>query len=235
MIYASILAAGCGSRMNNTNKPKQYLKIGNIPIIIHTIQKFLLFPEIDYILVSVGADWIEYTKRLLEEYQISSKKIILICGGASRSDTISDAIKYIENHFGLTADDFLITHDSVRPFISHRIIDEHIKCANEYTVVNTVIHAEDTIVKIEKGNVNIPIRDFYYQGQTPQSFKIKEYLKCVERLTATQYLELTDVVKVFTSTTQGKLNIYNVSGEKSNFKITTPFDLNVANYLIETI
>lgn len=233
MIYANILAAGTGSRMNNTSKPKQYLKIGDTPIIVHTVQKFLLFSEIDYILISVSSTWLEYTKQLLEGFGISSKKIKYIIGGSERRDTITKTIEYIDSEFGITDSDCLITHDSVRPFITHKIIQDHIDKVQEYSIVNTVIAAEDTIVNIEDGIVNIPVRDYYYQGQTPQSFQINEYLKQNEKLSSDLRAELTDVVKIFTSTSGADLKIYNVIGEKSNFKITTPYDLKIANFLIK--
>ena len=51
MIYAGILAGGIGSRMNISNMPKQFLNIGDKPIIIHTIEKFLLCNKIDKIYV----------------------------------------------------------------------------------------------------------------------------------------------------------------------------------------
>lgn len=233
MIYANILAAGNGSRMNNTSKPKQYLKIGEVPIIVHTIQKFMLFTEIDAILVSVSEEWIEYTSKLLEEYGLLTDKVKLVKGGSERSETINNTIEFIKSEFGLKADDYLITHDSVRPFVSHKIIQDHIEKVQEFSIVNTVIPAEDTIVNIENGRVTIPVRDYYYQGQTPQSFPINEYLEKLDLLTPELRAELTDVVKIFTSTSDESLKIFNVEGEKSNFKITTPFDLNMANYLVK--
>lgn len=233
MIYANILAAGTGSRMNNTSKPKQYLKIGDTPIIIHTVQKFLLFSEIDYIFVSVSSTWLDYTKNLFKEYNISSEKIIFIIGGSERRDTITNTIEYIDSKFGIGDNDCLITHDSVRPFITHKIIQGHINKVQEYSIVNTVIPAEDTIVNIEDGIVNIPVRDYYYQGQTPQSFQILDYLKQNQKLSSELRAQLTDVVKIFTSTSGADLSIYNVMGEKSNFKITTPYDLKIANFLIK--
>lgn len=233
MIYVNILAAGTGSRMSNTGKPKQYLKIGDTPIIVHTAQKFLLFSEIDYILISVSSTWLEYTKNLFEEYGVSSEKIKLIIGGSERRDTITKTIEYIDTEFGIYGNDCLITHDSVRPFITHKIIQDHIDKVQEYSIVNTVIPAEDTIVNIEDGVVNIPVRDYYYQGQTPQSFQINEYLKQNQKLSPELRAELTDVVKIFTSTSGPELRIYNVIGEKSNFKITTPYDLKIANFLIK--
>lgn len=233
MIYANILAAGTGSRMNNSSKPKQFLKINGTPIIIHTLQKFVLFSEIDTIYVSVSKDWIEYTKNLIAKYGVNDEKIKVITGGSERFETINITVEHIKEANGLSDDDVLITHDSVRPFVSHKIINDHIVNSSQYSIMNTIIPAEDTIVEIKDGIVTIPNRAYYNQGQTPQTFVINDYLEKMAALDESVVKELTDVVKIFTYNGAEDLKIFNVSGEKENMKITTPYDLNVANYVVK--
>ena len=118
MIYAGILAGGIGSRMNISNMPKQFLNIGDKPIIIHTIEKFLLCNKIDKIYVGVNPDWNSYLVDIIEkDYNYLVDKIVIVDGGKDRNSTILNVISAINNDNKITDDDILITHDAVRPFV----------------------------------------------------------------------------------------------------------------------
>jgi D-ribitol-5-phosphate cytidylyltransferase len=95
-----------------------------------------------------------------------------------------------------------------------------------------VVEAYDTIVQSDDGQflTQIPKRDIMYQGQTPQSFKIKKLVELYESLTEEQKSILTDACKIFTLFGE-KVKI--VRGEVFNVKITTPFDLKVANAILQ--
>ena len=141
-------------------------------------------------------------------------------------------IRYIEKEFGLNDDDVIVTHDAVRPFLTHRIINDNIDSALEFGACDTVVPAFDTIVKSVDGDVisDIPRRDFMYQGQTPQSFNIKELVSLYNSLTNEEKEVLTDAAKIFV--VKGK-NVKLVQGEVFNMKITTPYDLKLANALVK--
>ncbi|GAF64986.1 ribitol-5-phosphate cytidylyltransferase [Bacillus sp. TS-2] len=232
MIYAAILAGGSGSRMGNTHLPKQFLSLNGVPIIIHTVEKFLLNSSFDKLFIIVPTKWLSYTKDILINYIGENDKILVIEGGATRNDTIMSGISYIENHFGLHDDDVIITHDSVRPFLTHRIIQDNINAALKYGAVDTVIGAIDTIVEStnQEKITNIPIRDHMYQGQTPQSFNIKMLKNAYEQLTEKEREILSDAAKI--CLLKGH-DVHLVDGEVFNIKITTPFDLKVANAIIK--
>src|SRR5690625_6250635 len=102
-------------------------------------------------------------------------RITIVEGGAERNDTIMSIIQYIETEFGVGDDDVLLTHDAVRPFLTHRIIDENIDMGLKYGAVDTVIEAIDTIVEYQDNEfvTNINERDIMYKGQTPQTFNVK--------------------------------------------------------------
>ena len=233
MIYAGILAGGTGTRMGISNMPKQFLDLGNKPIIIHTIEKFLLEPEIEKIVVGVHEDWISHAEDLVEEYISTFKdKIIIVSGGADRNTTIENIIKAINDYKELTDEDIVITHDSVRPFITLRIIKDNIRLAKECDVVDTVVEAVDTIVESTNGEyiTNIPNRAHYYQGQTPQSFRCKDFLNLYNSLTSEEKQILTDACKIFVI--KGK-EVALAKGEYSNLKITTVTDLKIAKSMLE--
>lgn len=71
----------------------------------------------------------------------------MIEGGATRNDTIMNAIGHIEKFYGLDEETIIVTHDSVRPFVTHRILEDNIHYAKEYGACDTVIPATDTIVE----------------------------------------------------------------------------------------
>ena len=233
MIYAGILAGGTGTRMGISNMPKQFLDLGNKPIIIHTIEKFLLEPEIEKIVVGVHEDWISHAEDLVEEYISTLKdRIIIVTGGSDRNTTIENIIKAIDDYKELTDEDIVITHDSVRPFITLRIIKDNIRLAKECDAVDTVVEAVDTIVESTNGEyiTNIPNRAHYYQGQTPQSFRCKDFLSLYNSLTSEEKQILTDACKIFVI--KGK-EVALAKGEYSNLKITTVTDLKIAKSMLE--
>ncbi|AMD17088.1 2-C-methyl-D-erythritol 4-phosphate cytidylyltransferase [Methanobrevibacter sp. YE315] len=234
MIFAAILAGGIGSRMGGTDTPKQFLDLGNKPVIIHTIEKFVINKKIDKIIVLTPKNFIDHTNHLINEYIGFDDEIIVIEGGKTRNDTIMNSISYINDEFGIDEDSIIITHDSVRPFVTHRIIEDNIEAAKKYGACDTVIPATDTIVESINGATieSIPVRDYYYQGQTPQSFNIKKLYNLITSLTEEESNILTDACKIFTLKDE---DVHLVEGEVTNIKITYPYDLKLANTILEDI
>ena len=234
MIFAAILAGGIGSRMGGTDTPKQFLNLGNKPVIVHTIEKFVINKDIDKIIVLTPKNFINHTVHLIEEYIPNCDNIVVIEGGQTRNDTIMNSISFIDENFGIDDESIIITHDSVRPFVTHRIIEDNIKAARKYGACDTVVPATDTIVESINGETieSIPVRDYYYQGQTPQSFNIKKLFNLITSLTEEEKNILTDACKIFTLKDE---DVHLVDGEVTNIKITYPYDLKLANTLLEDI
>lgn len=232
MIYAEILAGGKGTRMGNTEMPKQFLMLGNKPIIIHTIEQFLVNSKIDKIVVCCPEAWMSYMNDLLEKYLKGAEGIFVVKGGSTRNETILNGCYYIRDNFGLNKNDIIITHDAVRPFVNQRIIDDNIDAGKKADAVDTVIPATDTIVESKDGKIisNIPIRSEYYQGQTPQTFKLESLIEVYESLTTAEKDVLTDACKMFVIKDK-KVKI--VNGELYNIKITASYDLKIANAILE--
>ena len=232
MIFAAILAGGDGNRMGEIDKPKQFLKLGNKPIIIQTVEKFSLNSKIDEIIVLVHRYWLSHTKDLIDQYFPNSSNIVVIEAGELRNDTIMNAINYIEENFEIDENDIILTHDSVRPFVTHRIIMENIEKTLEVGACDTVIPATDTIVVSEDHGLisNIPNRNCMYQGQTPQTFKSLKLKEAYEKLSDEEKSTLTDAAKIFVLNGE---EVAIVKGEVFNIKITYPYDLKVANSIIK--
>ncbi|MDR7240683.1 IspD/TarI family cytidylyltransferase [Neobacillus drentensis] len=232
MIYAEILAGGKGTRMGNINMPKQFLTLNSRPIIIHTIEKFLLNDRFEKIIIVTPKDWINHTKDIIKKHLGNFDRLVVVEGGKDRNESIMSGIKYIESNIGINEDDVIVTHDSVRPFLTHRIIEENIDAAIKFGAVDTVIEAIDTIIKSDDGEVitEIPVRDTMYQGQTPQSFNILKLVNYYNSLDEEQKTILTDAAKIC-ALHGDKVKL--VKGEVFNIKVTTPYDLKVANAIIQ--
>ncbi|EGC5433395.1 2-C-methyl-D-erythritol 4-phosphate cytidylyltransferase [Listeria monocytogenes] len=231
MIYAQILAGGKGTRMGNVSMPKQFLPLNGKPIIVHTVEKFILNTRFDKIFISSPKEWMNHAEDNIKKY-ISDDRIVVIEGGEDRNETIMNGIRFVEKTYGLTDDDIIVTHDAVRPFLTHRIIEENIDAALETGAVDTVIEALDTIVESSNHEVitDIPVRDHMYQGQTPQSFNMKKVFNHYQNLTPEKKQILTDACKICLLAGD---DVKLVKGEIFNIKITTPYDLKVANAIIQ--
>lgn len=231
MIYAAILAGGVGKRFGSSDIPKQFLEIKNKPIIIYTIEKFLVNDNFEKIIVLTPKEWIEHTKDIVKKY-LNAEKVVVIEGGETRNDTIMNAINYIESEDNLNDDTIIITHDSVRPFVTHRIIEDNIKAVKEFGACDTVIEATDTIVESNNNSfiTSIPERKYMYQGQTPQSFKALELKETFLSLTDNEKTILTDAAKIYVLKNK---TVQLVKGETYNIKITYPYDLRIARSLLE--
>lgn len=232
MIFAAILAGGIGSRMGDIEKPKQYLFLGGKPILIHTIEKFYINPDFEKIIVPCPKKWINYTHDLITKIIGADDRIVVIEGGNTRNETIMNSIDYIEKNYTIDNESIIVTHDSVRPFVTHRIIKENIEHALKYGACDTVIPATDTIVKSSSGEFidSIPNRASMFQGQTPQSFKISKLKELYNRLNDHEKNILTDAAKIFTINNE---KVYLVAGDSTNIKITYLYDLKVANMMLK--
>ncbi len=233
MIFGAIVAGGVGNRMNLSGLPKQFLPLGvsQKPIIIHTLEKFLMCEQFDYIYLGVHKDWTQYAEELVDKYSLSNEKIVIVAGGADRNSTIFNIIDAIEKRHGVNDGDIIVTHDAVRPFLTLRMINENIEAAKRCGACDTVIPAVDTIVESKNGDVitAVPNRKYLYQGQTPQSFDIKK----LKRL----YLDLSDEEKSRMTDACGVFAIRNepvelVMGDTFNIKITTVSDYKIAEAIL---
>lgn len=232
MIFGAILAGGIGRRMNISDMPKQFLPLGDKPILIHTLEKFLMCERLDQIYIGVHPDWLLHMEDLLEKYvpQFQSR-IHIVSGGGDRNTTIINIIARIEEDYGVSDEHIIVTHDSVRPFVTMRIIEENIDAALKYGACDTVVPATDTIVMSERGDsiTEIPDRSKMYQGQTPQSFNMKRLKELYYDLTDEEKDILTDACKI--CVVRG-IPVFMVQGEASNFKITNISDYKIAQAMV---
>ena len=217
--------------MGISDMPKQFLELKGKPILNHTLEKFIPHPRFEKIIVLSPRTWMNHTKEIIRRFTGDNDRVAVIEGGKTRNETIMNAIGYIERTYGLDDDTVIVTHDSVRPFLTHRIIEENIDAAIRDGACDTVIPATDTIVESEGVAITaIPDRRRMYQGQTPQSFKAKLLRDTYMSLSDDEKEILTDAAKILVL--KGK-KVSLVRGETFNIKITYPYDLKIARSLLE--
>lgn len=230
MNIAAIFAGGVGKRMNSKVKPKQFLTIHKIPIIIHTIQIFENHPEIDAIVISCVSGWIEYLNILLDEYHIMKVKKIVPGGETGQLSIYAalNAAKEISNG----NESIVLIHDGVRPLINHDTISNNLSSVKKFGTAITTVPVKETIMEVdEKGDIiYIPTRERSRLARAPQSFYLKDILDA-------HNIALGEGKKNFVdSCTLMKYYGYNlhlIDGPEENIKITTPEDFYIMRALLD--
>ncbi len=224
-IYSIILAGGSGRRMGQP-LPKQFLPLGNQPLIMVTISRFAMVKEVKAILVVVPEEYREQMEEILQKHP--EKKILkLVTGGATRQESAWNAL-VSENFQG---DDILLIHDAARPFITPEKITACITGADRHGAAGLYLPATDTITEIhEKKVISIPDRSSLYYTQTPQSFRFDVIQRAHESAQANPDKTYTDDVSMVLAA--GDF-VAAVEGDTKNIKVTTPFDYDLACWMIE--
>ena len=230
MIFAIIVAGGTGSRMGK-DMPKQFLETGGKPIIIHTLEKFLLCEDFDGVYVGIHPDWEEYMSGFVDRYIADRRKVHLIPGGKDRNSTLFNVIDDITEKYGEEGH-IIVTHDAVRPFFTEKMLKDNIEAVKKYGACATVVPSTDTIMISAGGEKidSIPDRKTMYCAQTPQSFYLPKLKKLFASLTDEEKQRLTDACGVFAY--KGEY-VHLVQGSPSNIKITTPVDLIIAEAILK--
>lgn len=230
MIFAAILAAGSGSRMNSKIS-KQYLNLSGKPIFIYSLQAVINYGGFDDIIVAVGNKDISYVENIIKDY--TDKKITVIPGGENRNQTLEKIVKYLCENYEIKDDDLLLTHDGARPFVTIDIIKDNIEKAKLLGGATAAVKSTDTIAVTKENLIKqVPDRNFCYNVQTPQTFNLKKLKLCMDKLSKEQKESLTDASKIFLYNNE-KVGISR--GSENNIKITYPTDLKIGENILKNI
>jgi 2-C-methyl-D-erythritol 4-phosphate cytidylyltransferase len=240
-VVVIIPAAGLGTRMapvssGKAKKPtasKQFTELGGRPILIHTLAKFAASPEVSEIYVALrGAEISSFRKRLEKEAaDILQKEVSLVEGGEHRQHSVANALAAIS----ASPDDIILVHDAVRPFVTQEIIQSVIAAAQKYGAAIAGLPAVDTVKQVERtaeGAVIIATlpRERVVMAQTPQGFRYSVLKKAFDEATADGFSGTDEASLVERSGHQVAV----VMGSPRNIKITTPADLELAEYYLKT-
>lgn len=228
MIFAAILAGGTGTRLGGS-VPKQFFKINDKPLLFYCINQFIKVENLDKIIVSSPKQYLNETKSLIETF-FDDDRLVVIEGGKTRNDTILNSIYYAINN-GAGDDSIIVTHDGARIFVSPELIEQSIIYSKEYGAASPVIPATDVIFQSKEiGKLTkIPERKYLFHAQTPQSFKIKDFIEIYDDLTDDEIKLLDEAMMLFYLRDK---NVYLFEGDSSNFKITRPFDIKIAQSML---
>jgi len=213
-----ILAGGTGSRMEST-KPKQFLKVAGKTVLEHTVDVFEMNNQIDEIAIVSNPLYVSEVENmiLINEWNKVRK---VIQGGNERYESSLSAIQSYQNQ-----KPNLIFHDSVRPLLSQRILNDVINALQKYSAVDVAIPAVDTIIEVERDFIhNIPNRSNLRRGQTPQAFYFDTICRAYEMALKDPDFRTTDDCGVVHKYLPDE-KVYVVNGEESNMKITYNEDM----------
>ena len=236
-VFVIIPAAGLGTRMGGltagakparvTAASKQFAEIGGTPILIHTLRKFEGVSEISEIVLALRTDDGAFHARLQKEGL--RKKITLVEGGENRQQSVANGLAKI----AAAPDDLVLVHDAVRPVVDAEIIGSVIQAAARHGAAIAGLPAVDTVKQVDRtadGAIvvsTIP-RARVVLAQTPQGFRYDVLKKAFDEAQSDGF-HGTDEASLVERTGH---EVAVVMGSAQNIKITTPADLELAEFFL---
>lgn len=220
-----ILIAGSSKRFGGKVK-KQFIKVDNKPIFIHTLFSMLKFNFKNIVLVS-SKDEINNIKKIVQSYDIVKKNIYYISGGSERVYSVYEAMNFLNNHREDIKTDYVFIHDGVRPLVSKKEIKSLYDSVIEFDASILASKVVDTIKKVDDNNKIISTidRTYLYRAATPQAFKFENYMTAINKyMNDSEKTLATDDAEIY-SKYFGDVKIVECSS--NNIKITKKEDLNI--------
>ena len=213
-LYTIIVAGGKGLRMGK-DLPKQFLPVDGTPILMHTLQAFYDYEPSMTLIVVLPSDQQAYWSRLCGDYHFTIPHLV-VKGGKTRFHSVKNGLACIKEE-GLVA-----VHDGVRPFVHRDTIDRCFAAAQESGAAVPVVEVVDSLRKMEDDDSNAVSRKDYRIVQTPQVFDISLLKAAYEQPYTDDFTDDASVVEAYGR----KISL--VEGNRENIKITSPFDLVIA-------
>lgn len=217
---AIILAAGQGKRMQ-TSQPKQFLMLGDKPVLYYALQAFEQSERIQEIILVAGEEYLSYCQEnIIEKYHFQ-KVSRIIAGGQERYDSVYQGLSV------LTDVDYVFIHDGARPFVSDQVIERGYHAVLSKKACIAAVPVKDTIkrVNVDMQVEGTPDRSSLWQVQTPQVFFCPLIKNAYDSLQQMDKQGITDDAMVVEQMTDCPVSVF--EGDYHNIKITTPEDLMV--------
>ena len=196
--------------------PKQFIELAGRAIILRTIDRFLaVYPDIEIIVV-LSKESIPLWEKLKFDH-----KVIIVQGGEERFHSVKNALEKASG-------EIIAVHDAVRPFVAESVIKNAFEIAEEKGTAIPVIPVKESMRRIVFNESEAVPRGSYRIVQTPQIFKAEIIKQAYQQK---YHLYFTDDAAV---AEEAGNEIYLVDGNEENIKITSPFDLQIAEQLILT-
>ena len=219
---ALIVAAGNGSRMNNT-VPKQFLFLKNKPVLYYSIKAFLdTYNDVEIILV-LPEEHIAKGQEIIDGY-FDASKIKITSGGRTRFHSVQNGLSLIKDEEAI-----IFVHDGVRCLLTKNLIERCYQSALEFGTAIPVIECRDSVRLLTNNGNKVLDRNKVKIVQTPQTFHSKILLSAFEIDYKDRFTDEATVVEAF------GLKVNLIEGETDNIKITMPEDLLFADLILEDI
>lgn len=223
-VHVLIPAAGSGSRIGGDTR-KQYLELGDRPLLVQTLSRLADQPQISLIHLVVPEEDVATCRADLVEHYRLEKIGVVIAGGAERQDSVRNGLEAC----GAADQDVILIHDGVRPFFPQEQIGPLVQMAAAEGAAILAVPAQDTIKEVFDGLVRSTLdRSLLWQVQTPQAFRCDRIREAHRRAYAGGYLGTDDASLVEWC----GWPVAVLRGHPHNIKITTPADLALARALI---
>lgn len=216
--YVLIVAGGKGLRMGG-EQPKQFLPLKGRPVLMHTLEQFYRSDVAMEIILVLPYEQQNYWKQLCEEHHFTIKHRVAD-GGESRFHSVKNGLSLIETP------SIVGVHDGVRPFVSVDVINRCYELAVTKEAVVPVVDVVDTVRHITNNGSETVDRSAYKLVQTPQVFNADLLLKGYEQAYSSAFTDDASVVEAM------GVKVALTPGNRENIKLTTPFDLKVAEALL---
>jgi len=223
-------AAGLGTRMGraqpekNGTSRKQFMLLDGLPILLHTIRKFLACPAVAEIVVALRAEDIEWVREMLDGESLA-RPVRLVEGGDSRQESVENALAAIAPDTTLVA-----VHDAVRPFIDLDTLDKVLGEADATGAAIVGIVPVDTVKQVHRNKIRATIpRDHLVLAQTPQVFRA-DLLRRAFAKAREDGVAGTDEASLVERLEQVEVSV--VLGSDRNIKITKPTDMELARLFL---
>lgn len=214
---ALIPAAGVGARMA-ANGPKQYMALGGMPMLRHTVDAFLSSQLVAHTYVVVSAD----DPHIDTVLPASDRVTVLRCGGASRMESVRNGLA--ELHGVVGEDDWVLVHDAARPGLNAALIERLIARVGTHAVGGLLaLPVVDTVKRDVAGQVDTVARDGLWLAQTPQMFRYQLLRNALAAVT--DPAAITDDASAVEALGLAPLL---VEGHPCNLKVTRPDDVRIA-------
>ena len=216
-VAAVVPAAGCGTRMGNET-PKQFLQLGDVPLLVHVLRVLESSRTISEIVVVVPPDAVTSCREELLPPFAFSKISTVTAGGARRQDSVWNGLQAVDERAKI-----VMVHDAVRPFVTATMIEEVVDGARTHSAAIVAIPLHDTVKRAAPdGMIDTTLdRQRLWSAQTPQAFSL-ELLREAHRSSREAGVEATD--DAFLVERIGH-RVSIVNGSPDNIKITRPEDL----------
>ena len=224
---AIIIAGGSGQRMGQ-EIPKQFLNVGEKPIIIYTLERFQKHPHIDGIIVVCIDGWHDMLKAYARQFGIS-KLVSVVSGGSCGQESIKKGLDEAKKIYD--ENDMVLIHDAIRPMVSEDVISDNIAICE--TLGNATVVAPVTTVVLSKTDetysTEVVDRDSLLLTQTPQAFILKDILSAHEEA---KKKGITNSVASCALYAELGRKVYFSNGDETNIKLTRPGDVQIFKALL---